>query len=50
MKYSELAHHGHKHDIWVNNKTGKEFPVPRHGTKEVPPGTLNSIKQDAGLK
>ena len=39
-------HHAHRHDIW-KSKSGKEFP--RHGTQEVPPGTLNSIKRDAGL-
>lgn len=46
----KLQHHGKKHDIWKSSKTGKEFPVPRHGTHEVPTGTLNSIKRDAGLE
>ena len=43
-------HHGSRHEMWENPKTGKQFPVGRHDTKEVPTGTLSSIKKDAGLK
>jgi len=43
-------HQGSRHEIWKNPKTGDEFPVGRHNTQEVPKGTLNSIKDSAGLK
>lgn len=60
MKYSELKkllkkngcklfREGANHEIWINTSTGKKFQVPRHGTAEVPEGTLRSIKRDAGL-
>lgn len=60
MKYSELIlllgehgcefhHHGTRHDIWVNFD-GKQFPVPRHGAKEVATPTLNNILKQAGIK
>ncbi len=43
-------HQGRRHEMWENPKTGKQFPVGRHDTKDVPDGTLKSIKQDAGLE
>jgi len=43
-------HQGSRHEMWVNPKTGKQFPVARHDSKEVPTGTLRSIKRVAGLK
>lgn len=46
----ELFRHGTRHDIWVNPKTGMKFAVPRHGTKEVPIGTLREILKKAGVK
>lgn len=46
----EFHHHGKRHDIWINPKTGKQFPVGRHDKQEVPPGTRDSILKDAGLK
>lgn len=60
MKYSELVKQltqikcrivrsGREHDIWYSPVTNKKFTVPRHKTKDVPAGTLNSIKRDAGL-
>lgn len=45
-----LIEHGKRHDMWHSPITEKEFPVPRHKTQDVPPGTLNSILKDAGLK
>lgn len=45
-----LIEHGKRHDIWYSPITGKEFPVPRHKTQDVPSGTLSSILKDAGLK
>ena len=60
MKYSELIkilleygsefhHHGSRHDIWINPK-GEQFPVPRHGAKEVSTPTLNNVLKQAGIK
>jgi predicted RNA binding protein YcfA (HicA-like mRNA interferase family) len=43
-------HHGGRHEIWENPKTGLLFPIGRHDTKEVPKGTLESIKKAAGIK
>ncbi len=62
MKYSELKkllkkngcflhHNGKRHEIWINPKTGKQFPIGRHNSgQEVAKGTLDSILRDAGLK
>jgi predicted RNA binding protein YcfA (HicA-like mRNA interferase family) len=60
MKYNELykklrkagcflLHHGARHDLWVNPRNGKQSWVGRHGTEEVPTGTLKSIYQELGL-
>jgi len=60
MKYSELyrklkkagcflLRHGGRHDIWSNPANGKSAVVLRHGTGEVPQGTLKSIYQELGL-
>lgn len=60
MKYSQLGaelraagcyvvRHGGNHDLWFSPKTGKTFTVARHGSKEVPLGTLKNIKRAAGL-
>lgn len=40
---------GSRHEIWVSRKTGLKFQVPRHGTQDVPPGTLKSIMRSAGI-
>jgi len=40
---------GSRHETWVSRKTGIKFQVPRHGTQDVPPGTLKSIKRSAGI-
>lgn len=45
-----LIEHRGEHDWWYSPETGKEFPVPRHPSKEIPTGTANKIKKDAGLK
>lgn len=61
LKYSELKkelrkqgcrlhHEGANHEIWISPITGKLFPVSRHNTEDVRPGTLKSIIQAAGLK
>ena len=41
---------GSRHEIWMSRTTGKKFLVPRHGTHDVPPGTLKSIKDSAGIE
>ena len=41
---------GSRHEIWISRKTGKKFQVPRHGTQDVPPETLKSIKESAGIE
>ncbi|MBC5747091.1 type II toxin-antitoxin system HicA family toxin [Dysosmobacter sp. NSJ-60] len=61
MRYSELEKllkeigctvykEGANHTLWYSPITGKIFPVGRHKTEDVKPGTLKSIKRDAGLK
>jgi len=42
--------HGKRHDHWFSPITGKMFPVPRHGPKEIPNGTVNRIRQEAGIR
>lgn len=60
MKYSELIRElkdagcypvasGARHDRWYSPITDSFFYVPRHQTKEVPTGTLNSLKKEAGI-
>ena len=44
-----FVRHGKRHDIWESPITGKLFPVPRHGSKEIPTGTANEIKEQAGI-
>lgn len=57
MRYHELIRrlrragctidrHGTRHDIWYSPITGNKAPVPRHGSKEIPPGTLKSIEKE----
>jgi predicted RNA binding protein YcfA (HicA-like mRNA interferase family) len=43
-------HHGGRHEMWENPKTREQYPVGRHDTKEVPKGTLESIKKSTGIK
>lgn len=45
-----LYREGSRHEIWISQRTGKKFQVPRHGTHDVPPGTLKSIKDSAGIE
>lgn len=57
MRYHELIRrlrragcsidrHGTRHDIWYSPITGNKAPVPRHGSKEIPSGTLKSIEKE----
>ena len=41
-----LVRHGGGHDKWFSPITGKSRFVPRHGSNEVPPGLLKSLKKD----
>lgn len=41
-------HNGGSHQIWWSPVTGKTFPVP-HPKKDLPPGTVRSIKKLAGI-
>lgn len=41
-----IIRHGARHDIWFSPITGLARPVPRHGAKEIPSGTLKSIEKD----
>lgn len=62
MKYNELIRRLKKincyetgaqangHPLWYSPVTGKIFKLSNHGSQEVPTGTLNQIKRDAGLK
>jgi len=38
------------HDEWYSPTTDMRFRVPRHQSKEIATGTLNSIMKAAGLK
>ena len=44
----ELSRKGN-HPVWFSPKTGKRFTTSHHGSEEVKPGTLKSIKRDAGI-
>ena len=45
-----LVEHGKEHDKWHSLKTGRDFRLPRHTSKEIPTGTVNRILKDAGLR
>ncbi len=40
-----IYRHGARHDIWESPVTGLRCPIPRHGAKEIPTGTLKSIME-----
>ncbi|MYD35892.1 MAG: type II toxin-antitoxin system HicA family toxin [Dehalococcoidia bacterium] len=37
------------HEIWANDKTGSTSPIPRHGNRDIPPGTLQRIIRNLGI-
>ncbi len=45
-----LLREGGNHEIWYSPITKKQFPVGRHNTEEVRRGTLQTIKDQAGIK
>ncbi len=47
----ELLRSGSRHDIYYNpNKPNSQVSIPRHGSKEMPTGTVEAIKREAGIK
>ncbi|MCM1063284.1 MAG: type II toxin-antitoxin system HicA family toxin [Eubacterium sp.] len=41
--------HGKNHDIWCSQITGRQFSVPRHPSQDIPRGTYENIKKEAGF-
>lgn len=41
--------HRKRHDRWFSPITGNTFSIPRHDGQEIPKGTLDSIKEQAGI-
>jgi predicted RNA binding protein YcfA (HicA-like mRNA interferase family) len=39
-----------RHEWWFSSITGNHFPLPRHGTQDIPLGTLKSISELSGVK
>lgn len=39
-----LLRHGARHDIWFSPITGRQEPVPRHGSAEIRPKVLAKIR------
>ena len=37
------------HEIWANDKTGATSAIPRHGSKDLKPGTLSRIIKNLGI-
>ena len=40
---------GKEHDVWFSPITKAKIRIPRHQSKEIAPGTLNSILKHAGI-
>ena len=45
-----LHRHGANHDVYRHPSKSGQIIMPRHGAKEMPTGTANSILEKAGLK
>ena len=45
-----IHRHGKKHDLYRHSEKEGELVIPRHRSKELANGTLNSILKKAGLK
>ncbi len=41
--------HGKRHDKWYSPVSGNYFMLPRHDGQEIPKGTLEVIKKQAGI-
>lgn len=44
----ELSH-GKEHDVWLSPATNARLRIPRHQSKEIAPGTLNTLLKQAGI-
>lgn len=44
----ELSH-GKEHDVWLSPATNAKLRIPRHQSKEIAPGTLNTLLKQAGI-
>ena len=44
-----IKRNGANHDWWYSPITKQSFPIPRHGSHEVPKGTEKNIKKKAGI-
>lgn len=40
---------GGRHEKWFSPITGNKFVLPRHDSQEIPTGTLQIIKKQAGI-
>ena len=40
---------GKRHERWMNPVTNATVMIPRHGSQEVPEGTLNHILRELGV-
>lgn len=45
----EIIRKGANHNIWYSPKTGNTWPIPRHGSHEVPKGTEQKIRKVMGI-
>lgn len=45
-----LFRQGGNHEVWYSPITGKLFPVPSHGSKEVHSSTERNIRKQSGVK
>ncbi|THD67635.1 type II toxin-antitoxin system HicA family toxin [Robertkochia marina] len=45
-----LHRHGGNHDMYRHKEKSGQITLPRHGSKELATGTMNSILKQAGLK
>ncbi|HHT9118370.1 MAG TPA: type II toxin-antitoxin system HicA family toxin [Candidatus Hypogeohydataceae bacterium YC38] len=43
-----LNRHGRRHDIYINPKTGRKAPIPRH--REIRESLCELIKKQLGIK
>ena len=44
-----FVRHGGRHDKWYSPISGNYFMLPRHEGQEIPKGTLEAIKRQAGI-
>lgn len=44
-----IIRNGANHNIWFSPITEKQWPIPRHGSHEVPRGTEQKIRKVMGI-